>query len=139
MKVIFLLVKHQATIIEIKERFAINILRKIHFNQLIIFINDIKAIGCNTIFIDGSFVTDTQLPHDIDICWDNIGVDLNLAFIKMPVLFDMDHPRSEQQRLYHADIFPAFVFEADSMKYFIDFFQKDKKSSNPKGIIKLEI
>lgn len=57
----------------------------------------------------------------------------------MPILFDLDYPRTRQKLIYKADIFPANLIETSSKKYFVDFFQEDKNTGLPKGIIKINI
>lgn len=130
---------HEATLEEIEAKFTSNLKRKGHFQLLKQLIIDLKAIGCKTIYIDGSFITKKELPNDIDICWDSKDVDIIVAKRDMPILWDFSNKRYEQQKKYHADIFPANCIEADSRLYFRDFFQLDKNTGKPKGIIKLEI
>jgi hypothetical protein len=130
---------HPATIKEVEAKFATNFKRKVIFEGLLRLIDDLRKIGCSIIYLDGSYITTKELPGDMDICWDNTGIDLYNAFAIMPVLWDLDPPRREQQHLYTADIFPANIIEASSRKYFIDFFQCDKNSGSPKGIIQIEI
>lgn len=130
---------HQATLAEIEERFAYNIKRRLLFDYLEKLIRDLRTIGSTAVYLDGSYTTNKVLPGDMDICWENTGVDLNNAIAVMPVLWDLKPPRKEQQRIYCADIFPANIIESASGKYFIDFFQCDKNTGNKKGIIKLEI
>jgi hypothetical protein len=130
---------HLATLAEIEARFTDNLKRKRHFEYLKLLIDDLKAIGCKTIYIDGSFITNKVLPKDMDICWESTGVDLINTKIIMPILWDFSNARYEQQKKYHADIFPANCIEGASSLYFLDFFQFDKNTGKAKGIIKLEI
>lgn len=132
---------HTTTIEEFEERFVYNIKRREIYAGLRKLINDLKEIGCSAIYIDGSFVTDKEMPNDADVCWDDKGFTdemYEIAFEKMPVLFEMNPPRTAQQRLYKADIFPANIVENNSMKMFLDFFQQDKETLLPKGIINIK-
>jgi hypothetical protein len=124
---------------ELQERFAYTIWRKELFKNLVRLINDLKSINCKAIYVDGSFVTNKRIPGDMDICWDNTNLDYDEVEAIMPILFDFTDMRRNQQLIYKADIFPAFEFEGSSGVYFIDFFQKDKATNNPKGIIKIII
>ena len=126
---------HLTTIDEFEKRFAYNVKRKELFNNLTRFINDVKMIGCKSIYIDGSFTTSKIIPGDIDLCWDNKEIDIEVAIVMMPALSD----RKIQKTLYNADIFPAYIMERVAGIYFIDFFQKDKNTGNPKGIINIII
>ena len=119
---------YQATLVEIEAKFTSNLKRKGHFEHLKLLIDDLIAIGCKTIYIDGSFITKKALPNDIDICWESKGVNLINAKKTMPILWDFSNGRYEQQKKYHADIFPANVMETSSSKYFLDFFQCDKNT-----------
>lgn len=130
---------HEATLDEIESRFVTNYKRKDLYEHLLILIDDLKKIGCRIIYIDGSFITKKILPHDVDICWESKGVNLNNAKINMPELWDMNFPRIKQQNKYHADIFPSDFYESSTSLYFLDFFQVDKNTGYKKGIIKLKI
>lgn len=130
---------HEATLAEVEEKFAYNIKRRLLFNHLLELIGDLRNIDCKAIYLDGSFTTEKILPGDMDICWDENGVDFDKVYYYMPILFDFDFPRSEQQKIYCADIFPATLIEGNSKKFFLDFFQEDKNTNLPKGIIKIQI
>jgi hypothetical protein len=130
---------HQTTLDEFEKRFANTIWRKDLFGCLLKLIADLKAVGCKALYIDGSYTTNKRLPNDIDVCWEDLGMDYDYVKRKMPVLFDMAPPRRWQQLLYRADIFPAHYIESGSKKYFIDFFQDDLYTKMPKGIVKIEI
>jgi hypothetical protein len=128
-----------ATMDEIDKRFAYNIQRRLLFSKLECFVRDIAQIGCETIYLDGSFVTIKELPNDMDICWDHQGIDLDNALRMMPVLFEMNFPRRSQQIMYMADIFPAKIIEGSSGILFLTFFQTDKQTGNPKGILQINL
>ena len=130
---------HVATLYEFENRFANTVWRKGLFEYLIKLINDLRLINCQAIYVDGSYVTTKRVPSDLDICWDDSGMNYDYVEMKLPILFDLDYPRTNQQLIYRSDIFPAYLYEANSKKYFIDFFQQDKNTGLPKGIIKIEI
>ena len=130
---------YTATIDELESRFSTNIIRKDLFFNLIKLIEDLKLIECGAIYIDGSFTTNKRLPKDIDVCWDNRGIDYNYAKTSLPILFDFSDGRRNQQLKYKCDIFPAYETEGATGILFIDFFQKDKATGNRKGIIEIKI
>ena len=130
---------HLAALEEFENRFANTIWRKQLFSYLLKLIADLKKIGCKSIYVDGSYVTNKRLPSDMDICWEDLGLDYSVVEKELPILFDLDYPRINQQIEYKADIFPAHFIETDSGLYFIDFFQKDKITGVKKGIVKIEI
>jgi hypothetical protein len=96
----------------------------------------LRAAGCQTVYIDGSFVTAKEVPNDFDGCWDIDGVDPTLLD---PILLTFDHGRAAQKAKYLGEFFPAQLSEGGSGTTFLEFFQIDKESGNPKGIIAVEL
>jgi len=126
---------HSATHEEFVKRFVYNLKRKELYANLIRFIKDIQNTGCTAIYIDGSYVTKKLLPNDIDLCWENRGLDISTVHRQMPELWDQLGLRIK----YMMDIFPAHIIEGNSGVLFIDFFQRDKMTGQSKGIVKIEI
>jgi len=89
------------------------------------------------VYINGSFVTAKKIPGDFDLCWSIDGVipeKLN------PILLDFSpEGRVLMKQKYKGDLFPAETPEGLSGKRFLEFFQIDKRTDKPKGIISLEI
>jgi hypothetical protein len=129
---------HTATLDEVEARFANTIWRKELFKHLLKLIEDLKTIGCTAVYLDGSFSTIKRVPGDMDICWEDTGIDYDTAEKIMPILFDYYSPRKNQQDTYKADIFPANLDNTPG-EPFLEFFQRDKATGNPKGIIKIII
>jgi hypothetical protein len=96
----------------------------------------LKQAGCQTMYVDGSYVTQKEFPQDYDACWDIKGVDGKRID---PILLKFDDGRRAMKIKYRGDIFPAQMKESGSSKVFLDFFQIDKNTGDPKGIIKLDI
>lgn len=132
---------HESTLEEFEKRFVEGkgIRRAQIYEGMKKLIDDLRKIACKNLFIDGSFTTNKRVPRDFDACWD----DTNLVYadvIKiLPVLDDLDYPRLLQHSFYDADIFPAYMVEGSCGKCFIDYFQQDKNTGLPKGIIKIKI
>lgn len=91
----------------------------------------LAVAGCGQVWLDGSFVTARDVPGDFDACWDAVGVDSRLLD---PVLLDFDNKRAAQKAKYLGELFPAGWSAAPGL-VFVDFFQTDKTTSAPKGII----
>lgn len=127
---------HPATLTEVLERFGGNDRRQQLLSGLIEAIRLLKAAACRRIYIDGSFVTSKELPNDIDVCWDITGVDPNALD---PVFFTFDNGRAAQKARFGAEFFPAQTPEGITGRTFLDFFQVDKQTGGPKGIIVLEL
>ena len=62
----------------------------------------LKNAGCRTVYIDGSFVTDKEIPGDFDACWEEAWVDpLKLD----PVLLTFADGRAAQKAKYLGSCF----------------------------------
>lgn len=99
-------------------------------------LENLKAAGCRTIYINGSFVTSKDLPNDYDACWEEDGVeptDLD------PVLLTFDPGRTTQKAKYMGELFPASIIADSDGLSFLEFFQTDKDTGRPKGIIAIDL
>jgi hypothetical protein len=92
--------------------------------------------GCAAVYVNGSFVTAKDFPGDFDACWDLKGV--NPAALD-PVFFDFGNGRAAQKARFMGEFFPAQVPEGASGKTFLEFFQTDRDSGNPKGIVAIDV
>jgi hypothetical protein len=125
---------YPATWEEVVERFGTDERRRQLLKGLSEALNLLRLVGCRRVYIDGSFVTAKERPNDIDVCWDISGVDADALD---PVFFDFDDGRAAQKDRFGAEFFPAQVPEGLSGKTFLEFFQVDKETGEPKGIIEL--
>jgi hypothetical protein len=91
--------------------------------------------GCRSLYIDGSFVTSKAFPGDFDACWDIAGV--NVALVD-PVFFDFRNKRAAQKARFKGELFLAHGIAAPGFTFF-QFFQRDKNSGKPKGIVALDL
>ena len=130
---------HRVTWGEVSQRFATNPRRMGILAGMRQAITNLSAAGCKRVWIDGSFVTVKRLPGDWDGCWDPVGVDPN----KLDPAFLDPTPTGRQivKTKYLADLFPSSIRVAGSgsLLAFVDFFQIDKVTSRPKGILLLEL
>lgn len=92
--------------------------------------------GCQTLWIDGSFVSTKDDPADYDGCWDVAGVQVALLD---PVLLDFSNRRRGQKAKYGGELFPSLNLEAISGLPFLEFFQLDHRTGDAKGILALEL
>ena len=125
---------HPADWPEIEARFGTNARRRWLLDGLHDALRELARVGCHDAYLDGSFVTDKPLPGDYDLCWDHITADLSVID---PIFLDLAPPRAAQQAKYRGDLMPN-VIEGGSRRLFVDFFQVDKVSGNPKGIVSLD-
>jgi hypothetical protein len=127
---------HWATWRDITRRFGKTPHRRKLLAGLKAALDALRVAGCRTAYIDGSFVTAKQVPNDFDACWDVAEVDPALLD---PILLTFDHGRAAQKAKYLGELFPAHFGERGSGTTFLEFFQIDKESGAPKGIIAIDL
>ncbi len=96
----------------------------------------LKAAGCRTIYINGSFVSDKENPGDFDACWDRDDVDIDYLRNNVPTLLKF-YDSVAQKAKYRGEIFPSDQ-PVNEGTISIDFFQRDREQ-NPKGIIAIDL
>lgn len=100
-------------------------------------IDELRAAGCETVYVDGSFVTTKAVPEDFDACWDRAGVDLR-RLLNTP-LWTFDRGRATQKATYGGELLPADAQADDAGRRFLDFFQVDRETGRPKGIVAVDL
>ncbi len=119
------------------ERFGYTAHRKSLLDGLASALKDLSFAGCKIVYIDGSFVTNKEVPGDYDLCW---SIDSVVPEKLNPVFLNFSPPgRTKMKDQYKGDLFPAEIPEGVCGKAFLDFFQTDKNTGEPKGIVSLEI
>lgn len=121
---------------ELMARFGTNWWRRRLAAGLKAAMEDLKAAGCRTIYLDGSFVTDKQFPNDFDACWAESGVDPGLLD---PALLEFDFGRAAQKAKFQGEFFPSSAIAGAGGFSFLDFFQVDKATGGPKGVVGIEL
>ena len=127
---------HWATWEEVAERFGGNSRREQLLAGLRKAVENLRGAGCATVYVNGSFVTNKDVPGDFDACWDEEGVDSDALD---PVFHMLDAGRPEQKAKYLGELFPATAMADPSGVLFLDFFQEDTDSGEPKGIIAIDL
>lgn len=125
---------HWASWREFKKRFGVNDHRQKLLKGLQLAFASLRVAGCCVVYIDGSFVTAKELPNDFDACWSSEGVNPDLLD---PVLLDFSDERAAQKAKFGGELFPAELIEDASGRLFLDFFQLDRRTEKPKGIVGL--
>lgn len=97
----------------------------------------LKAAGCRTIYLNGSFVTNEPNPGDFDACYDEETVDFNYLRIHAPKLANF-YNRDAQKAEYRGEIFPSNQPVGNYGDNSFDFFQRDR-FKNKKGIIAIDL
>ena len=126
---------HDAQLSEIEGMFASTPHRQWLFAGFLRGATALQIAGCQTVYLDGSFTTAKPHPDDYDGCWDHKGID----FARLdPVLLDFNGKREAQKRKYQGEMFPA-LSPNGSNGTFLDFFQIEKFSGLPKGILRVSL
>ena len=128
---------HETTWKQFCKRFGHTEHRRSLIKGLASALKDLSAAGCKMVYINGSFITAKEVPGDYDLCW---SIDGAVPEKLNPALLDFSPTgRAKIKDKYKGDLFPAEIPEGTSGKRFLDFFQIDKKTEEPKGIISMEI
>lgn len=96
----------------------------------------LAGAGCRAAYVDGSFVTAKEEPQDFDGCWEAGGVDPALLD---PVLLDFSNRRSAQKQRFGGELFPADLAAEPAGTRFLDYFQRDRDTGEPKGIVAIDL
>lgn len=99
-------------------------------------LESLRAAGCRRAYIDGSFVTAKGEPQDFDACWEASGVD---PAVLDPTLLDFSDARAAQKAKFHGELFPAATAADPDGTRFLDYFQHDKDTGRPKGMVVLDL
>lgn len=126
---------HWATWSEVEARFGDTPHRRRLLDGFFRAVSLLHDAGCRAVFLDGSFVTSKEVPNDFDACWDVRGVNGNRLD---PILLDFASDRAAQKAKYLGELFPAQMLEGRSHSHFLNFFQTDRHTGNPKGILAID-
>jgi hypothetical protein len=96
----------------------------------------LRDAGCRTAYVDGSFVTAKEEPGDFDACWDASGVNAGLID---PVLLEFGEGRRAQKQRFGGELFPSIAPAEPGGTRFLEFFQRDRETGAPKGIIEIDL
>ena len=97
---------------------------------------NLKNAGCQTTYVNGSFVTSKEVPGDFDACWEEAGVD---PTVLDPVLLTFENGRAAQKAKYQGELFPVSAIASPEGFSFLEFFQTDKETGRRKGIVALDL
>lgn len=120
---------------EIVVRFGSNAQRCKLIAGLRLALLSLQKAGCQTVYLDGSFVTAKLNPADYDGLWNFEGVSLELLD---PVLLDFTNKQAKQKKKFGGEMFPNLESEQEKLALF-DLFQTDKATGNRKGIVAINL
>lgn len=122
---------------DFKERFGTTERRLYLIQGLQMAMEQLKAAGCRTIYINGSFVTIKNNPRDFDACWDSEEVDINYLRINAPRLLNRFDTQAQKSK-YKGELFRSDEPIGDNALNSFEFFQRDREQ-NRKGIIAIDL
>jgi hypothetical protein len=125
---------HDAPWSEVAPRFGTNGHRARLVGGLLSALQNLAGAGCRSVLLDGSFVSQKDLPEDYDGAWDTQGVD---PYRLDPVLLDFTNGRTAMKSKYLGELFPTTFLAAPGVLY-RDFFMKDR-SGVPKGVVNIDL
>ena len=123
---------HEATWEEIIARFGGTAWRSELLAGLRDALENLRHAGCRRAYVDGSFATAEEAPGDFDACWEAAGVDPDRLD---PVLLTFANARAAQKARFRGELFPAEAAADPHGTRFLDYFQRDKLTGEPKGIV----
>lgn len=130
---------HWAEWTDIYSRFGYNTYRKELLFGMQLGLNSLQKAGCKAVYIDGSFCTSKILPGDFDICYDDTSVDWELLYKIDPTILQFENLRQAQKVKYRGEFFPFSAIAAPPQTTFYEFFQIDKHTGSPKGMVGLKL
>jgi hypothetical protein len=81
-------------------------------------------------------VTAKERPGDFDACWEIAGVDAGRLDHE---LLDFSDRRAAQKVRYGGELFPAETAAEPVGMTFLDYFQRDRDTGQPKGVIAIDL
>jgi hypothetical protein len=129
---------HWAEWSEIVKRYGTNVHRQRLLSGLDRGLKALKNAGCPMAYVDGSFVTDKDFPKDYDVCYETVGVTFSMLD---PVFHEFANHCAAQKAKYRGEFRPAYVRAEGPPFYrlFFNFFQIDKDTGGPKGIVGIKL
>lgn len=127
---------HWSTWDEFVERYGDTPRRRQLLNGLQKALRLLRKAGCNAVYVNGSFVTTKRVPRDFDACWDIDGVEADELDA---VFFDFSNHRAAQKQRFGGELFPAQMPEGITGVTFLEFFQTDRRTGEPKGIVAIRL
>lgn len=118
---------------EFQYHFGTNSRRMDQINNALPFFRLFHSCGCQTVYVDGSFVSKKKYPEDIDLCFDLTGVNAEKIEEVFPQFFDPNALGAIRR-----DLFCHILHFNDTNRYLYNLLQTDR-AGNFKGFVKLNL
>jgi hypothetical protein len=127
---------HEAAWDEIAPRYGTTPHRRNLLDGLERALQALRRAGCRRAYIDGSLVTAKPDPSDFDVCWEESNVDpVLLDPVLMDFLIGAEGRRSDSE----ASCFPRTMPAGPGYADFLDYFQHERDTGAPKGIVAINL
>ena len=101
--------EHFATLQEVEELLAFNSHRLNLFNGLVSAASLLAQSGCKYLYLDGSYVTEKDMPNDFDACWSLEEVNLESLD---PIIWDIENGTTAQKKRFGGELYPNCIERA---------------------------
>lgn len=126
---------HIASREEVRERFGGTVRRQELLAGLERALALLAEVGCRRVWLDGSFVTASASPGDIDLAWDSAGVERREVLRREPCLDPVFPDRAAQRSRFGGDF---FAVSGSPTIGIVAAFQRDRRR-RAKGVILLTL
>ena len=127
---------HEASWQEVVDRLGTTAWRLRLVAGLLDALKALHIAGCDRVYVNGSFATAKGRPGDFDACWEIAGVDPGLLD---PILLTFADGRAAQKARFLGELFPAESPADAAGTVFLAYFQRDRRTGRPKGIIAIDL
>jgi hypothetical protein len=128
---------HDATLGDVAARFGTTPHRRALTLGLVRAAQALRTAGVGHLYVDGSYTTDKLHPGDFDGCWDPTSLDYSKLD---PVLANFTLlGRAAQKAKYGGELFLSSATADKIGTTYLDYFQRDKDTGLPKGIIRITL
>ncbi len=126
--------EHRAEWHEVAERFGWNDHRRQLLRGLHRLTSALRDLGCRLFLLDGSFVTEKDMPSDFDACCDYSGIPPKDLY-RLRLMDSKEVMKAE----WSGEIYPFQEHVPSDCRYtFRAFFQSDRDDM-PKGVVSLDL
>jgi hypothetical protein len=120
------------TCTELKQLFGYNAERKKKIENLFIVADKFKKIGCEIMFVFGSFATAEEYPNDIDVCFDMSNISMAVLEKNNSSIDKYELARIKHYLMVHV------ILKRVNEERLIEFFKHDR-NGNERGIIEVDL
>ncbi|HEY9793186.1 MAG TPA: hypothetical protein V6D22_22485 [Candidatus Obscuribacterales bacterium] len=124
---------HDATIEQIKARFARNAHRNRLFSGLVEVLEILRDCNCLEVYLNGSFITEKEMPGDYDLCYEPLGIQATAEFRRF-----LENKETRKER-YLGDIFVRMPEPPFCIDHVADWQTDTRQDDVGKGIIRIRL